>query len=119
MNLTLWIIAGVLAVAFAAIGAMNVVVPKDKLVKSGQGWAVAVSPTTIRLIGTAEILAAIGLILPAVVPIFVPLAAIGLALVMIGAAVVRAHSLLGAGAVLLTLALIVAWERFGPYFFTS
>ena len=119
MNMTLWIIAGVLAVAFAATGAMNLVVPKDKLVKSGQGWAVAVSPTAIRLIGTAEILGAIGLILPAVVPIVVPVAAIGLTLVMIGVAVVRTRSLLGAGAVLLTLAIIVAWARFGPYSFTS
>jgi uncharacterized membrane protein YphA (DoxX/SURF4 family) len=65
MNLALWIIAIVLAVVFAASGLMKQFVPKDKLVTSGQGWAQDFSPTTIRLIGLAEILGAIGLVLPA------------------------------------------------------
>jgi hypothetical protein len=46
------------------------------------------------LIGLAEILGAIGLVVPAAVhiaPILVPLAAVGLALVMAGAAVVHAR----------------------------
>src|SRR5258708_35207384 len=88
MNLALWIIAIVLAVAFAASGLMKQFVPKDKLVTSGQGWAHDFSPTSIRLIGLAEILGAIGLVLPAamhIAPILVPLAAAGLALVMPGA----------------------------------
>jgi DoxX-like family len=126
MNLALWIIAGVLAVTFAAAGAMKLIVPKDKLVESGQGWAQTVSPNAIRLIGTAEILGAIGVILPAVVhiaPVLVPLAAIGLALVMVGAAVVHARRQelpnVAVTAVLLALAILVAWGRFGPYSFTS
>src|ERR1700730_15054336 len=88
MNLALWIIAIVLTVAFAASGLMKQLVPKDKLVTSGQGWAQDFSPTSIRLIGLAEILGAIGLVLPAAVhiaPILVPLAAVGLALVLAGA----------------------------------
>jgi len=56
--LALWIIAIVLAVVFAASGLMKQVVPKDKLVTSGQGWAQDFSPTSIRLIGLAEILGA-------------------------------------------------------------
>ena len=94
MNLALWIIAIVLAVVFAASGLMKQFVPKDKLVTSGQGWAQDFSPTSIRLIGLAEILGAIGLVLPAAVhiaPILVPLAAVGLALVMAGAAAVHAR----------------------------
>jgi uncharacterized membrane protein YphA (DoxX/SURF4 family) len=94
MNLALWIVAIVLAVAFAASGLMKQFVPKDKLVTSGQGWAEDFSPTSIRLIGLAEILGAIGLVLPAVVhiaPILVPLAAVGLALVMAGAVAVHAR----------------------------
>jgi hypothetical protein len=73
---------------------MKQFVPKDKLVRSGQGWAQGLTPTSIRLIGLAEILGAAGLILPAVThiaPILVPLAAIGLALVMVGAAIVHAR----------------------------
>ena len=122
MNLALWIVAGVLAASFAGSGLMKLVVPKDKLVSSGQGWAQDVTPTNIRLIGLVELLGAAGLILPAVThiaPVLVPLAAIGLALVMVGAAVVHARRNesvnIGVNAVLLALAVFVAWGRFGPY----
>ena len=73
---------------------MKQVVPKDKLVTAGQGWAEDFSPTTIRLIGLAEILGAIGLVLPAalhIAPVLVPLAAVGFALVMVGPAAVHAQ----------------------------
>jgi uncharacterized membrane protein YphA (DoxX/SURF4 family) len=126
MNLALWIIAIVLAVAFAASGLMKQFVPKDKLVTSGQGWAQDFSPTSIRLIGVAEILGAIGLVLPAAVhiaPILVPLAAVGLVLVMVGAVVVHARRNepmnIAVNVVLIALAAFVAWGRFGPYSFTS
>ena len=104
---------------------MKQLVPKDKLVTSGQGWAQDFSPTIIRLIGLAEILGAIGLVLPAAVhiaPILVPLAAVGLALVMVGAAVVHARRNepmnIAVNVVLIALAVFVAWGRFGPYSFT-
>jgi hypothetical protein len=122
MNLALWIIAIVLAVGFAASGLLKIVRSKEQLVSSGFGWAQDFSPTTIRLIGVAEILGAIGLVLPAalhIAPILVPLAAIGLALVMAGAAVVHARRneapMVAINAVLLVLAVIVAWGRLGPY----
>jgi len=125
MNLALWIVAIVLAVVFAASGLMKQFVPKDKLVTSGQGWAHDFSPTSIRLIGLAEILGAIGLVLPAamhIAPILVSLAAVGLALVMAGAAAVHARRkeapMVAMNAVLLVLAVFVAWGRFGPYSFT-
>ena len=86
MNLALWIISGVLAFAFAGSGILKLVQSKDKLVASGTGgWAADWSPTSIKLIGAAEILGAIGLILPAVLhvaPVLVPLAAVGLILVI-------------------------------------
>jgi uncharacterized membrane protein YphA (DoxX/SURF4 family) len=122
MNLALWIIAIVLAVGFAASGLMKIVRSKEQLVASGFGWAQDVSPTTIRLIGVAEILGAIGLIVPAathIAPILVPLAAVGLALVMVGAAAMHARRkeapMVAINAVLLGLAIVVAWGRFGPY----
>jgi uncharacterized membrane protein YphA (DoxX/SURF4 family) len=122
MNLALWIVAIVLAASFAGSGLMKLLVPKDKLVSSGQGWAQDYTPTNIRLIGVVELLGAAGLILPAVThiaPILVPLAAIGLALVMVGAAAVHARRKetmnIGVNAVLLALAVFVAWGRFGPY----
>jgi uncharacterized membrane protein YphA (DoxX/SURF4 family) len=124
MNLALWIVAIVLAVVFTGSGLMKELVPKDKLVTAGQGWAQDYSQTNIRLIGLAEILGAIGLVLPAVVhiaPILVPLAAVGLVLVMVGAAVVHARRNepmnVAVNLVLITLAIFVAWGRFGPYSF--
>jgi uncharacterized membrane protein YphA (DoxX/SURF4 family) len=126
MNLALWIAASVLATVFAGSGLMKQFVPKEKLVTSGQGWAEDFSPTNIRLIGLAEILGAIGVVLPAVVhiaPILVPLAATGLVLVMVGAATVHARRKeavnIAVNVVLIALAVFVAWGRFGPYSFTS
>ena len=125
MNLALWIIAIVLAVAFAGSGLMKLVVPKDKLVTAGQGWAQDYSSTNIRLIGLVEVLGAVGLVLPAalhIAPILVPLAAVGLALVMVGAVVVHARRKepmnIVVNVVLIVLAVIVAWGRLGPYSFT-
>jgi uncharacterized membrane protein YphA (DoxX/SURF4 family) len=122
MNQALWIVAIVLAATFAGSGLMKLLVPKDKLVSSGQGWAQDYTPTNIRLLRFVEILGAAGLILPAVThiaPILVPLAAIGLVLVMVGAAMVHARRKeamnIGVNAVLLALAVFVAWGRFGPY----
>jgi uncharacterized membrane protein YphA (DoxX/SURF4 family) len=122
MNLALWIVAIALAATFAGSGLMKLLVPKDKLVNSGQGWAQDYTPTNIRLIGFVELLGAAGLILPAVThiaPILVPLAAIGLVLVMVGAAMVHARRKeavnIGVNAILLALAVFVAWGRFGPY----
>ena len=125
MNLALWIVAMVLAAVFTGSGLLKQLVPKDKLAASGQSWAQDYSQSSIRLIGLAEILGAIGLVLPAAVhiaPILVPLAAVGLALVMVGAIVVHARRKepmnIAVNVVLIALAVFVAWGRFGPYSFT-
>lgn len=122
MNLALWIVVIVLAASFAGSGLMKLLVPKEKLVNSGQGWAQDYTPTNIRLIGVVELLGAAGLIFPAVThiaPILVPLAAVGLGLVMVGAAAVHARRKeamnIGVNAVLLALAAFVAWGGFGPH----
>jgi uncharacterized membrane protein YphA (DoxX/SURF4 family) len=125
MNLALWIVAIVLAAVFAGSGLMKEVVPKEELAASGQGWAQDVDQNRIRLIGLTEILGAVGVVLPAAVhiaPILVPLAAVGLALVMVGAAVVHARRNepmnIAVNVVLIGLAVFLAWGRFGPYSFT-
>jgi DoxX-like family len=76
-----------------------------------------------RLIGGVELAAALGLILPATTGIalaLTPLAAVGLAVVMVlaGAFHVRRgeYSAIGLN-VVLALAVVVAWDRFGPYSF--
>lgn len=124
MNVVLWIIAGLLAAAFLAAGTMKVLQPKEKLVASGMGWAADLSDVQVKLIGGVEVLGAIGLILPAlldIAPVLVPIAALGLVITMIGAVVVHVrrneNQAIAPSAVLLVLAAVVAWGRFGPYSF--
>ena len=121
MNLALWIIAGLLAAVFLVAGANKLFIPREKLAKApGGGWVNDFSARFIKALGAVEILGAVGLILPAaldVAPILVPLAAVGLATIMTGAAIVTTrrqepkHALLN----LTYLALIA---RFGPQSFS-
>jgi hypothetical protein len=124
MNVVLWIIAGALALAFLGAGLMKVSQPKEKLVASGMHWAANASGGSVKALGGLEALAAIGLIVPPVVgiaPVLAPLAAVGIAIIMIGAIAihVRKHEVPQAGmtALLLILAIVIAWGRFGPYHF--
>jgi uncharacterized membrane protein YphA (DoxX/SURF4 family) len=121
VNVVLWVLQVLLALAFLAAGSGKVFQPKEKL-RERMEWVEDFSESTVKLIGVAEILAGLGLILPAVTgiaPVLTPLAAVGLAIVMLGAIVVHARRKENSGilitAVLLLLAGIVAWGRFGPY----
>lgn len=124
MNVVLWVIAGLLAAVFLASGLMKLARPREKLAASGQAWTEDVPPGMIKAIGALEVLAAIGLILPAalnIAPVLVPLAAAGLAVVMAGAMVTHARRketpMIAVNLVLLVLAAVVVWGRFGPYSF--
>jgi hypothetical protein len=92
MNIVLWVIAGLLAVAFLGAGAMKALKPKQQIVEGGMGWAEAFSPAMIKTIGIAEVLGALGLVLPGLTGIAEPLTAvagIALGLTMVGAVVVH------------------------------
>jgi uncharacterized membrane protein YphA (DoxX/SURF4 family) len=122
MNLTLWIIAGLLAVVYLAAGIAKLIVPEEKLANApGAGWIEDFSAGTVKAIGALEVLAAVGLVLPAAIdiaPVLVPLAAVGLALLMAGATItrIRRHETkpMVADLVYLALAGFVAWGRLGP-----
>lgn len=121
MNIALWIVAGVLAAAFLAAGLMKVTKPKAALAESGLAWVEDFSPGQVKAIGALEVLGALGLILPAaldIAPVLTPLAATGLALTMVGAAVVHLRrgekQMVPINVVLLALATFVAVMRFGP-----
>jgi hypothetical protein len=125
LNIALWIVAGLLAVGSLAGGALKLILPKDKLAASGWAWVEDFSAGGVRTIGTLEVLAAVGLILPAVVdvaPVLVPVAAVGLALLLIGATVthLRRHEakVMVVPLALLALSVFVAVGRFGPQPFT-
>ena len=91
MSLAVWIISGLLAFAFLVGGIVRLVVPAT--IYGGwpnQQWILAVPRPAVVAISVAEILGAIGLILPVltgIAPILTPLAAGGLALIMVGALV--------------------------------
>ncbi len=127
MHLTLWIVAGLLATVFAAGGVGKLTVPKEKVVDfPGGGWVEHFSPGALRALGVVDLLAAVGLVLPAaldVVPVLVPLAAVGVVALMIGAVTVRLRYG-GRGAIpvdltYLALAAFLAVGRFGPESFGS
>ncbi|QIQ03719.1 DoxX family protein [Streptomyces liangshanensis] len=124
MNITLWIVASLLALLFLASGAGKALQPKPKVVESSGAWAEDFSPAALKFIGVVEVLGALGLILPAaldIAPVLVPLAATGLAVVMAIAAVVHGRRAetrhVVFNVVLVIVAALVAWGRFGPYSF--
>ena len=88
MNTMLWIVAGLLAVVFTFSSVVKLSLPIDKLAHApAGGWVEDVSAGDVRAIGALEILVPLGLILPAVLdiaPVLVPLAAVGIVLLMIG-----------------------------------
>ena len=122
MNIFLWIVAGVLAAFFLAAGATKLTQSRRKLLANpNMKWVEDFSAGTIKLIGTAEVLGALGLILPGaldIVPILVPLAATGLGVIMIGAIITHGRRKeaqpIVINAVVLILAALVAILRFGP-----
>ncbi len=124
MNIALWIVAGLLAAIFLMAGIMKMSQAKEKLAES-MGWVEHYEPRQIKLIGLLETLGAIGLIVPAwtgILPILTPLAAIGIALVMVGAMarhLTRGNEtpMVAMNMAFLLMALFVAWGRFGDYAF--
>ena len=96
MIVAYFVVAGILAFLSLATGLMKIVRPKEKLLAMGAPfqWANDFSQNQIRGIGALEVLGAIGVILPMaiqVVPVLSPLAALGLALVQVGAFLVHAR----------------------------
>jgi uncharacterized membrane protein YphA (DoxX/SURF4 family) len=89
-----YVVAGLAALVFLAAGFMKLFRPTAALKEAGMAWVDDFSSPVVKLIGLAEVLGAIGLILPVltgIVPILAPIAGIGLAIIMVGAAVVHAR----------------------------
>jgi uncharacterized membrane protein len=123
VNIALWIVQIVLAAAFGFAGVLKATQPKEKLA-GNLPWVEDFSAGTVRLIGAVEILAGLGLILPAatgIAPVLTPIAATGLAVTMVLAAATHARRREPQGivvnVVLFALTVLVAWGRFGPYSF--
>jgi uncharacterized membrane protein YphA (DoxX/SURF4 family) len=92
MLIAFWVLNGLLALVFFGSGLSKMIRPKEALISSGMAFAEDFTSTQVKLIGLAEVLGAIGLILPRLIdiaPVLTPIAAIGLAITMAGAVVVH------------------------------
>ena len=115
MNIAIWIVQGLLAVAFIMAGLMKATQDKSKLVEK-MPWVNDVNP---KIVGVAQLLGGIGLIVPwvtGIVPILTPIAATCLAFVMLLAIIyhLRKGEMKEAmpSFVLMCLAAFVAYGRF-------
>jgi uncharacterized membrane protein YphA (DoxX/SURF4 family) len=117
LHIGLWVVQVLLALAFGMAGFMKVSMPMADLAAKGMGFVNHTPETMVRFIGIAELLGAIGLILPSALrikPILTPIAAVGIAIIMLLA--IREHlsqnEPIVANVILFALASIVAWGRF-------
>lgn len=118
MTNLLWPAQILLALAFSAAGATHAL--RYEQAKRQMPWVSAMPQRLVRIIGFLEVLGAVGLILPAVtgvLPWLTPLAAAGLALVMISAIVFHLARnergpRLSVNGLLLALAVFVAVGRY-------
>ena len=119
MNTFLWIAQGMLAAMFMMTGIMKVVQKKEAMADK-MGFVEDFSQMQVTGIGVLEIMGAMGVILPwatGILPWLTPLAAVGLALTMVGAFLthLRRKELIPMGVVniiLFSLALFTAYGRF-------
>ena len=119
MNVALWIVQGLLAALFLFAGGAKLVMSADQMT-----GPVALPGWFLRFIGLAEVLGALGLVLPGLLRIqtgLTSLAAAGLVIIMIGATVVMWSSGMAAVAlmnvIVALLAVFVTYGRWGlaPY----
>jgi uncharacterized membrane protein YphA (DoxX/SURF4 family) len=126
MNLVLWIVAALLALAFLAAGVMKLTQPKEKLATSGMRVDRGLQRRHDQDHRCAGVARRYGLILPAllnIAPVLVPVAALGLVVIMLGAAYTHArrkeYPMILSNLLLLVLAAFVAWGRLSGVPFTA
>lgn len=114
MTYALWTVQGLLALLFLWAGGIKLVLPLEQLTGPIPlpGWFV-------RFIGVAEVLGALGLILPGLLgirPGLTPLAAVGLVVIMIGAtAVTLWGGDVAAALISLVVGLLAAFVAYGRW----
>ncbi len=122
MDIALWIVQILLALAFLIHGRMMLVPSTSQPTSQAQGrgmeYILAIQPVLRRFIGVAEIAAAIGLILPqlmGILPWLTPLAATGLVVLMVAAVIFhiprQEYPNIVLNVILLALSTFVAYMR--------
>lgn len=119
MTYVLWIIQILLALVFLFAGGTKLVLPLDVLKSMGSPNQIQLPGLLLRFIGVAEVLGALGLILPGLLrikPWLTPLAAAGLVVIMIGAtALTMASGEVGSAIVPLVTGLLAAFVAYGRW----
>jgi DoxX-like family len=119
VDVALWVLSIGIGVAFAASGAMKLVVSKKRLALRGTSWVADFSSGTVIFVGLTEMTGGLAITVPAVLDVPSRLAVTagtaGLIIVMLGAAVVHARRR-EPGMIVLNLALLALtaaaiWER--------
>ena len=114
MNVALWIVQGLLAALFLFAGGAKLVMSLDQM-----AGPVALPGWFLRFIGVAEVLGALGLILPGLLRIrsgLTPLAAAGLVIIMTGATVIGLVGGMVAVALMnVVVALLAAFVAYGRW----
>jgi DoxX-like family len=114
MNGALWIVQGLLAALFLFAGGAKLVLPLDQM-----AGPVALPGWFLRFLGVAEVLGALGLVLPGLLrirPGLTTLAAAGLVIIMIGATVVTLVGGMVAVALMnVVVALLAAFVAYGRW----
>jgi hypothetical protein len=92
MNVALWTAQLLAAAVFLFSAVTKGTWSKEKLIAKGQTGVAPVPLPLLRAIALAELLGAIGLIAPwwtGIAPVLTPLAAVGLGIIMVGAAAIH------------------------------
>ena len=118
MNIALWVVLVLLAVVYGMAGIMKSFQPKKA--RETLSWAKRHSDRFVRMVGTFELLGALGLILPAltgILPGLTLLSALGLSLIQVLAILTehvpnKEYKAIPMNIVLLALSLGVAYSRF-------
>ena len=125
MNIALWVLQVLVALAFLAAGIPKATQPIAALSKR-MTFVTHFPVPIVRLIGIAEILGAIGLIVPPlthILPILAVIAAIGLGIIMVGAIVYhiqqKEYPPISATGILLILAILIIVGRIAIVPFTA
>ena len=114
-----WILAGILAVLYLMAGSQKVYKSKETLLEAGLAWAKSFPAWAIKGIGALEIAGAVGLLMPALTKtstLLAPLAALGLALLQMGAVVLHLRrgetNIIAMNIALLLMAAAATWLGF-------
>lgn len=94
MVIALWAVSVMLAVAMLGAGVLKLVRSRQALLDGGMPWVEGFPAAAVKAIAALEVVGALGLVLPlatGIAPVLAPVAACGLAVLMVGAVVVHAR----------------------------